>query len=216
VSAPSQHTPDPVSARRLHAGFLAIVPRIEAHGHVYFRYVRRPDRREDAVAEMVALSWLWFVRLAAKGKDATHFASALATFAARAVRAGRRLAGKDRAGDVLSSVAQSRCGFAVGSLPGHSTLAGNPLDEALTDNTKSPVPEQVAFRLDWPCWLATRTDRDRRIVADLMLGERTGDVAARHGLTAGRVSQLRTEFHHDWLAFLGEERPMEQPRVGLA
>jgi hypothetical protein len=194
----------------MHAGFLAIVPRIEAHGRVYFRYVRCPDRREDAIAEMVALSWLWFLRLAAKGKDATHFASALATYAARAVRAGRKLAGKDPAGEVLSPAAQSQCGFAVGTLPGHSTLATNPLEEALTDNAKSPIPEQVAFRLDWPAWLSTRSDRDRRIVADLMLGERTGGVAARHGLTAGRVSQLRTEFREDWLAFLGE------PRVGMA
>jgi hypothetical protein len=215
MSTPVRRTPDALVTGQMHAGFLAIVPRIEAHGHIYFRYVRCPDRREDAVAEMVALSWLWFVRLAAKGKDATHFASALATFAAKAVRAGRRLGGKDRAGDVLSPVAQSRCGFAVGSLPGHSTLSGNPLDEALFDNTKSPVPEQVHFRLDWPCWLSTRSDRDRRIVADLMLGERTGDVAARHGLTAGRVSQLRAQFRDDWMRFLGEEGIVGQPRVGL-
>jgi hypothetical protein len=216
MSAPVSRTPGPLAAGHLHAGFLAIVPRIEAHGKVYFRHLKCPDRREDAVAEMVALSWLWFLRLAAKGKDATHFASALATFAARAVRAGRRLAGKDPAGDVLSPAAQSRCGFTVCSLPAHSTLSGNPLQEALIDNAKSPIPEQVAFRLDWPCWLATRTDRDRRIVADLLLGERTGDVATRHGLTAGRISQLRTQFHHDWLAFLGEEGPLGQPRVGLA
>jgi hypothetical protein len=216
VSALSQHTPDSLATGQLHAGFLAIVPRIEAHGHVYFRYVRCPDRREDAIAEMVALSWLWFVRLAAQGKDGARFALALATFAARAVRAGRRLAGKDPAGEVLSPLVQSRCGFAVGSLPGHSTLSGNPLDEALFDNTKSPVPDQVHFRLDWPCWLSTRTDRDRRIVADLMLGERTGDVAARHGLTAGRISQLRADFRDDWMRFLGEGPSLEQPRVGLA
>jgi hypothetical protein len=216
VSTPVRRSPNPVSVQHLHAGFLAIVPRIEAHGKVYFRHLKCPDRREDAIAEMVALSWLWFVRLAAKGKDATRFPSALATFAARAVRAGRKVAGKDPAGDVLSSAAQARCGFAVKSLPDHSTLAGNPLEEALTDNTRSPVPEQVAFRLDWPCWLSTRTDRDRRIVADLILGERTGDVAARYGLTAGRISQLRVQFRDDWLAFLGEDEAMEQPRVGLA
>jgi hypothetical protein len=165
---------------------------------------------------MVALSWLWFVRLAAKGKDATRFPSALATYAARAVRAGRKLAGKDPAGEVLSPAAQSRCGFVVGSLPNHSTLSGNPLDEALIDNTRSPVPDQVAFRIDWPCWVATRTERDRRIVTDLLMGERTGDVASRHGLTAGRVSQLRAHFREDWMRFLGEEGIVGQPRVGLA
>jgi hypothetical protein len=216
MSAPVSRTLDPLATGQMHAGFLSILPRIELHGHVYFRYLKCPDRREDAVAEMIALSWLWFVRLAGKGKDATRFPSALASYAARAVRAGRKVAGKDRAGDVLSPVAQSGCGFAVGTLPDHSTLSGNPLEEALTDNTKSPIPEQVHFRIDWPCWLATRTDRDRRIVADLMLGERTSGVAARHGLTPGRVSQLRVQFRDDWLAFLGEEGIVGQPRVGLA
>jgi hypothetical protein len=208
--------PDSLVPGRLHAGFLSILPRIECHGHVYFRFLKCPDRREDAVAEMVALAWLWFLRLAARGRDATRFGSALATFAARAVRAGRKLGGKDRAGDVLSPAAQVRHGFAVGSLPTYSSLSGNPLEEALTDNAKSPIPEQVHFRVDWPCWLATRTDRDRRIVTDLMVGERTSTVAARHGLTSGRVSQLRTEFHQDWLAFLGEDGPADRPRVGLA
>jgi hypothetical protein len=197
VSAPAPLNP-------LHAGFLSVLPRIEQHGRVCFRHLKCPTRREDAVAEMVALSWLWFVRLAGKGKDATRFPSALATYAARAVRAGRKLAGKVRAGDVLSPVAQSRCGFTVSSLPGHSTLSGNPLDEALTDNTKSPVPDQVSFRIDWPCWVATRTERDRRIVTDLMLSERTSDVANRYALTAGRVSQLRAHFRDDWMRFLGE------------
>jgi hypothetical protein len=216
VSEPVRRTPDPLAAGHLHAGFLSILPRIELHGHVYFRYLKCPDRREDAVAEMVALSWLWFLRLAAKGKDATAFASALATFAARAVRAGRKVAGKDSVGEVLSPAAQVQHGFVVSTLPAHSTLATNPLQEALIDNTRSPVPEQVHFRLDWPCWLSTRSDRDRRIVNDLMTGERTGDVAARHGLTPGRISQLRAHFRADWLAFLGEEGPVGQPRVGLA
>jgi hypothetical protein len=206
----------PAPLNPLHAGFLSILARIEQHGRVYFRHLKCPYRREDAIAEMVALSWLWFLRLAGKGKDATCFASALATFAARAVRAGRKLAGKDRAGDILSPVAQSRCGFTARSLPCHSTLSGNPLDEALIDNTRSPVPDQVSFRIDWPCWVATRTERDRRIVTDLMVGERTGDVANRHGLTAGRVSQLRTHFRDDWLRFLGEDGSLGQPRVGLA
>ena len=37
-----------------------------------------------------------------------------------------------------------------------------------------------------------------------MLGERTLDVARRHGLSPGRVSQLRREFLEGWRAFCGE------------
>jgi hypothetical protein len=34
-----------------------------------------------------------------------------------------------------------------------------------------------------------------------MLGERTLDVAGKYGLSPGRVSQLRREFHDDWEFF---------------
>ena len=107
----------------------------------------------------------------------------------------------DRAGDVLSPLAQRRKGFAVGKLPDCSTLDGSPLDEALRDNIHSPVDEQACFRLDFPAWRASRAERDRRILDELMLGERTLDVAARHGITAARVSQLRRELHDDWEFF---------------
>jgi len=39
------------------------------------------DDRADAVAEVVALCWMWFCRLANRGKDATTFSTTLASFA---------------------------------------------------------------------------------------------------------------------------------------
>jgi len=42
------------------------------------------------------------------------------------------------------------------------------------------------------------------VIADLMLGERTLDVADKFGMSAGRVSQLRREFMADWRRFIGE------------
>jgi hypothetical protein len=67
------------------------------------------------------------------------------------------------------------------------------------------VPEQVSFRIDFPAWRLTPSDRDRRLIDDLMLGERTLDVADKHGLTAGRVSQLRRDFKQDWDRFCALE-----------
>ena len=191
----------------LHARFLAILPRIERHGRVYFRHLRSAELKEEYLAEMVALTWKWHLRLAERGKDAARFPTALATFAARAVRSGRRLAGMDRAKDVLSRLAQQRKGFAVSKLPDCSTLDGSPLHEALHDNTQSPVAEQVCFRIDFPAWRLTRAERDRRLLDDLMLGERTLDVAGKYGLSPGRVSQLRREFLLDWKRFCGDLPP---------
>jgi hypothetical protein len=197
-------SPATTRLRALQLAFLSILPRIERHGRVYFRHVRCPGRKADAIGEMVALSWRWFVRLAEQGKDATRFPSTLATFAARAVHSGRRLCGAEKAKDALSPVAQRRHGFAVGRLPDFSTLNGNPLFDALHDNTQSPVLDQVAFRFDFPAWLTSLGARDRSIAQDMAQGHRTGELAEAYGLSPARVSQLRREFHRDWQVFCGE------------
>jgi hypothetical protein len=184
--------------------FLSILPRIETHATIVFRHVRCPHRQADCIQETVSLAWKWFVRLANKGKDARDFPSALATYAARAVKCGRRVCGQDKSKDALSPLAQQRHSFTVTSLPLHSTLSANPFSEALADNTRSTVPEQVAFRCDFPAWLLTLGDRNRRIAEDMMLGHRTTELADMHRITQGRVSQLRREFHANWQRFCGD------------
>jgi hypothetical protein len=196
----------------LHRIFVSLMPRIEKHGHVYFRH-KTPDKREELIAEMVGVSWRWFVRLVQRGKDPTAFVSAIASYAARAVNAGRRVCGMEKPKDVLSPLAQCQKGFKVESIPtstcSHETLysvvAGqrqqDVFEERLRDNTQTPVPDQVSFRLDFPAWLQTRTDRDRHLIEALMAGERTMDVAEKHGLSPARISQLRREFLEDWEKF---------------
>jgi hypothetical protein len=158
----------------------------------------------ELTAETIALSWQWYVRLARRGKDAARFVTALASFAARAAHSGRRLCGQERSRDALSPRARQRHGYTVSPLPDGSGLGDSAFDEALVDNRQTPVPEQAAFRCDFPAWQKTRTDRDRRLIGGLMLGERTLDVARRYGLSPARISQLRREFHTDWLAFCGD------------
>jgi hypothetical protein len=112
----------------LRHSFEAVRPRIERHGRVAFRGVRCPHRRADAVAEVVALSWKWFVSLARRGRDAALFPTALASYAARAVRGGRRLCGQERSKDALSPLAQQRHNLTVSSFPDGSSLNGNVFD----------------------------------------------------------------------------------------
>ena len=105
----------------------------------------------------------------------------------------------------------------VSTLPAYETLSTNPFSEALADNTQTPVDEQVCFRCDFPAWLHTLTQRNRRVAEDLMRGERTLDTARKYRISAGRVSQLRREFQRDWLRFQ-DEWPAEatMSRVGVA
>ena len=189
----------------LHGAFLAVLPRIERQARVFFADVRCPHRREDVVAETLALTWRWYVLLLQRGKNPNEFISVLGGFAARRVRAGRCLCGKEKVNDALSALAQRRRGFVVAPLPDSSSHDGNIFDEALRDNTQTEVGDQVAFRVDFPVWRSRRCDRDRRLIDDLLVGERTLDVASKYGLSPGRVSQLRREFYQDWLRFHGED-----------
>ena len=142
------------------------------------------------------------MRLEDRGKDATQFVSAIATFAAKRVKCGRRLAASEKAKDVMNPMTQQRHGFAIEKLS--STMSGDPMADALTDNTVTPPPDAAAFRVDFPRWLRSLPDRDRRLAEELMVGERTLDTARRFGMSEGRVSQVRRELCDDWAQFHGE------------
>jgi hypothetical protein len=201
MSASRNHSPPPLAPEALHAGFLALLPRISLHARVCFRHLKCPHQKEDAIAEAIALAWKWYVRLQERGKDAAGFPSVLAVFAVRRVRSWRRLCSKESSKDVLTRSAQVRHGFTVAPLPTGSRLGDNVFDQAIQDNMQTPVPEQVCFRCDFPSWQGTRSERDRRLIDDLMIGERTGDVARKHGLSPARIAQMRREFHDDWERF---------------
>ncbi len=83
----------------------------------------------------------------------------------------------------------------------HGQQRQDAFEERLRDNTLTPVPEQAAFRIDFPAWRGTRNERDRRVVDDLMAGGRTKDVSRKFEMSPGRVSQLRREFREDWRRF---------------
>jgi hypothetical protein len=205
------------SSDQLHAQFMAIVPKIETHAGFYFREVKCSNKKADKVAETVALAWRWYLRLCQRGKDVNQFVMVFVFLAARAVRAGRRLDGQEKSKDVMSSKAQQRWGFQVESLPAstaasHDSLMGSVAgqrqqdawEERLIDNTLTPVPDQAAFRIDFPAWLQSLTARERRLIHAMLLNERTQDLGKAFELSPGRISQMRREFHQDWLRFHGE------------
>lgn len=212
------------SAQQMHQAFLGILPVVERHARIYFRGVFCPASKADCIAETLALSWRWFRSLAARGKDATLFPMALAGYAARAVQAGRRVCGNVCGKDVMNEVAQRKHGFRVERLPTstrtsladlYSAARGqqdlDAFEERLADNLQTSVPEQAAFRIDFPTWLRTRTGRDRRIINDMMKNERTLDLARKYRVTPGRISQLRRDYHADWELFCSDRAAAPAP-----
>jgi len=201
----------------LHARFLRLLPKLETHARIAFRGIRCPVKQADKVQECVALGWKWFLRLTEQGKDVFEFPMAFIALVARAVRCGRKLCGQERAGDVLSFVAQARHGFRVERLPAstrspHEHLYADPhgqalldeFEERLRDNTVTPPPDAAAFRVDWPWFLRGLTRRDRDLALFLSLGHSGKAAAAKFGLSPGRVTQLRQRWCREWRACQGE------------
>lgn len=186
----------------LRAEYLALVPTITRIVRGAVRHVPCPDRRAELAAEAVALGWRWYRRLAARGRDPGTFPVAFAYALARSVRAGRRLVRADSAVDVLSPACRLRHGVNVMSLMADDSGAG--YAHALAADARAPVPDQVAFRVDFRRWRAGLPPRRRRLLDALAAGTRTGEAAARFGVSAGRVSQLRRGFRDGWLTFCGD------------
>jgi hypothetical protein len=197
----------------LHAQFLVILPRVELHGRIHFRALA-PDKKDEVIQEMRALAWKWFLGLRRRNKNPADFMKTFTTFLARAVNSGRRLVGLEKAKDVMNAFTQRRHGFEVEQLPvsprtSHEQLYSMPngqdlhdaFEERLRDNTTTPVPDQVQFRVDWPAWLGTLTGRERRIIKAMARNESTKDISREFELSPARISQLRREFHDQWQQF---------------
>ena len=124
--------------------FLNIMPKIEMHARFAFRLVRCTHDRADAVAEVVALCWMWFCRLAKRGKDPTAFSTTLASFASRQVKCGRSVRGQENSKDALSATAQRCRGFQVRPLVDATWTSTSP------STKRSPTTRGRPFPIRWP------------------------------------------------------------------
>jgi hypothetical protein len=182
--------------------FQAILPAI--HKHVLFAFRRLPDeQREEAVQAALANACVACARLVRQGRAERIFPSALARFAVAQVCEGRIVGTPLNISDVLSPYAQKkkhliverRARFDSGD---HQWL------EAVRAGHRTPVPDQVCFRIDFPEWLATLSERTRLIAQFLAAGNSTNEVAMRFAISRGRVSQMRRELCESWRRFHGE------------
>ena len=211
-------TSSPPTSASLHETFMAVLPKIETHASIAFRHIKCPATRADKIAETIALGWKWFVRLHERGKDINEFVMHFVALVARAVKSGRRVAGMAKAKDLMNERCQARHGFKVEALPTsprasyearyskpHGQQDYDAFEERLADNVITPPPDAAAFRIDFPVWRGTWSERDRRLIDLLMLDTPTKEAASLFGVSPGRVSQKRLQFHEDWRQYQGEE-----------
>ena len=199
--------PRPKSTPKWHTAFLAMLPAIIRYAKVSFREFD-PETREDLVQEAVANCVVAYARLVERGKQSLGYPTVLAMYAVRQIKDGRRVGKKANVKDVYDIHAKVKGGYQLQYIGTPHEQCGG-WREQLTDNRRTPVPDQAAFRIDFPQWLASLSARDRRIVDELAAGERTGVVAQRFGVSAGRVSQLRKELKESWEEFVGDDVTLE-------
>lgn len=192
-----------VSCAAWHAGFLAMLPTIRAQARHAFRDLSL-EKREDAIAEVIANACVAYHRLVKQDKADQAFPTVLARYAIAQFRAGRRVGCRMNCNDVLAHYAQKKQGFRVSTID-HLDRDSNQWREAVIEDDQTPVPDQAAFRIDFPEWLGLHSQRDRGIAVALAMGQRTQDVARAFEVSQGRVSQLRQEFHDSWQGFHGDE-----------
>jgi DNA-binding NarL/FixJ family response regulator len=157
--------------------------------------------------EAVAIAFRTWRRLVEQGKESVAYATPLAQYAIRQVRAGRRIGSAQNRLDILSRQAQRTHGFSVESIHRQSTQRGV-WDDLLVEDRQAGPAETAAARMDEQTWLKQLSKRDQGIARDLALGETTGAVAKKFKLSDGRISQLRRWLSEQWEQFQGE--------VGLA
>lgn len=182
--------------------FLAMLPALETCFRFAFRRFR-PDEREDALQEATASAFAAFVRLWERGQPQVAHPTPLARFALCRWFAGRRLGTPLNRHDVSSPYAQRQRAIRLERLNRYDARQDAWCDVVVEDR-KTPVPDQAAFRIDFPAWLRQLSRRNRTIALRLAAGTSTSEVAQRFQLTEGRVSQLRQEFQRSWHQFHGE------------
>ena len=184
-----------------------MLPAIRRQAGYAFR--RLPSElKAELVQAVIASAYMAFLRLVERGKLDAAFATPLASYAIRQVRAGRQPGSRSSTVDVLSRSARFGSGnFGAGnvveSLDTFDDTQGD-WRAALVEDRRAGPAEIAAARIDLAAWLRLLSRRNRRIATSLARGESTCDVARQFHLSAARVSQLRGELEESWLAYQGE------------
>lgn len=181
------------------SAFLAMLPEIKQRLRAEF-WQLGPEAREDAIEEAIVHSLLSYCRLHEQGRAEVATPMSLAWYSARQIKRGRPSVGSINSKEPLSRYAQIGNGIQV------EPLGSNWMD-AMVEDKKAAVPDQVAAKIDVAAWFATLTERMTGIAKDLAFGFSTSEVARKYGLSAGRISQVRRILEESWTTFQPELSP---------
>ena len=188
-----------------------MLPQIEDHARFRFRHFKG-ERLEEAIQEVVCNSFAAYAALVKQGRAEAATWSSLAKYAVAQVRSGRRIGASLNIKDVSSSYCQQRKHVTVERLH-HWDPQDEEWREILVEDQTATPADLAACRIDFPAWLDTLSQRDRKLALALGQGESTSQVAKLFRISAGRVSQIRRELHDAWQQFHGECLNDQEPAL---
>lgn len=167
----------------LHETFLRQLPDLEEMALSRFRNLG-PEARQEALQNTTALAWKRWLRLVERDQAVDDgLLKSIWWYSMRQTSLGRTITrGDGRRGDGRQD-AYDRPSEPV-----------QHIDFNFYIGDSTPVPDAVAFRLDFPAFLGTLNERQRAIAMDLASGITTAEVAKKYGVSASAVSQFRTRF----------------------
>lgn len=163
------------------AAFEALVPDLTRMAAAQFPN-RDPESKAECIQNALALAWHGFVALIGQGRgDEPGIVQSLLWYATKQTRTGRTIPTGEstRPKDFFAHAKRGRLKLEYVELQAFVSA-------------ETPVPDAVAFRLDFPAFLDTLNERQRSVALDLMDGMGTGECAAKHNVTSGAISQTRT------------------------
>jgi hypothetical protein len=179
--------------------FLKMLPEIEQYLSYVFRELRG-DNRDDAIEEGIANCAVRYAGLSAQGRGHVCTAASLASYAALQVKSGRQVGCRMNVRDPLSRYAQVQKDITVERLDRYESKTSEWI-QVMVEDRRTSIPDQVAFRIDVPAWLATLSRKARRIAEDLAMGTSTSEAARKHHVSPSRISQARRELYESWTEF---------------
>ena len=185
--------------------FETLFPKFEEAARYAFRKRAHGDR-EEAVADVCAAAWSAWHGLIQRGENPLEVGPyGILTNAIRYVRNGRRVGnkgcGRGRM-DLWGQHARNSLGLRLVSLA--SAQREGELKAWIASDRHSTPAEHAAFLIDFEDWLGRLPERRRRSAELLSQGYGTGEVARELGVTAGAISQARTELARNWDLFQQE------------
>ena len=183
--------------------FEVLLAKMQPHFEYFAGKVLRlkADNFDDAVQELTAIAFGFYDSLVRRGKET--FYTPIMKFSIQRYREGRLFIGSSMT-DLFANRTRMLKRSDVCSLTMFDVREGSLhflIDKYLN------VSRTVQFKIDFfEGWLPQQTERDQQIILDLMMGETTGDVAKKYGVSQGLISQYRKRYEKSWHTFINPSK----------